>query len=1438
MTKKLLLIALICLSVKLFAQAPVLSNFRVENSQKSRVYFDSNIPLTGSGFSGFIVSGKTISGVTISSGQLTGHYFTVSSSFSYWDNNTIRYEGGSNIKDDNGNSLIDITLTYIKNTIPEPSLSGNVYYVDRSSGSDSNSGTSEGQAWRTIQEAFNSAKSGDKVWIKAGNYGNENIRTQRAGSASNPIVFEGYKNSIGDITSNYWTPYSSLEDVTSLPLDANEMPLLVGNDPDANNGIEFYNNHDFIIIKNIQLRSYFNGVLLKNNDGIVFKNINLRDIGVPEGASSNAFDTSGSQNSRFRFEDCIVVNAEHAGWWLTGTNHLVKNCEVYYDLVGTDNFDYGCDYPFMLDGSHHVVIDSKIHYKVNQAHLGHGFNMKYVSEYNLVDNCLAINTTGYKTRYTTARYNVIKNSEAHANVSHAHPSATGINMLNDPNNNIYENMYIHDLTTGIYAAQNTEDPTTRDLAHDNIIRNSVFANISEGIFLRNEAVPQVSAFRNNKIYNNTFYKVTNLFAFATRYGGVSSSGNEFKNNIVHSVTNKDKVASSSYLGYTNSSGFEIDYNNFYNGFPATGTNALSVDPEFVNSASGNFELQPSSQLIDAGIELSEVPNDFEGNSRPQGSSHDMGAFEKKNGSTSTVNANAGTDVTICNNSDGSPSTTTLTASGGSSFLWSTGETTASIDVSPTVTTEYTVTVSEGSDFDSDKVIVTVNEPSSVDLGSDQSICYGETVTLMASGIGDFLWNTGETTASITVNPTTTTTYSVTASNSCATDATDDIIVNVNPEIGLTVGNDISICIGENTTLTATGNGDFLWNTGETTPSITVQPNSTTTYTVASSLGACTENASILVTVNEPSSVDLGSDQSICYGETVTLTATGTGNFLWNTGETAASITVNPSTTTTYTVTASNSCATDATDDIIVNVNPEIGLTVGSDISICIGESTTLTATGNGDFLWNTGETTSSITVQPNSTTTYTVTSSLGACTENESILVTVNEPPSVDLGADPSICYGEAVTLTANGAGDFLWSTGDTTASITVNPTITTTYSVIASNACTDAMTDEITVNVNPEIGLTVGSDISICIGESTTLTATGNGDFLWNTGETTSSITVQPNSTTTYTVTSSLGACTENESVLVTVGESPSVDLGVNQSICLGESVTLTATGAGNFLWSTGETTSSITVNPTNTTIYNVIASNGCNESVSDDVTVVINDIPEVNAGSDITIVSGTTTELTATGQGSFLWSTGETTASILVNPTNTTIFSVTLTSSEGCSSTDNIEVAVQVSNTEINADAGPDQNICPDFPDTMLTANGGDSYLWSTGETTKSISVNPTVTTVYIVEVFKDSVSSSDDVTVFIDEKCNNVLDLEAVVYPNPTEGLLNINVPDFSEKMNISIFNLNGQIVYAKSFEKTSNGGQLSHQINLSRFGKGVYIVRFSNRYQSSSKKVLVI
>jgi hypothetical protein len=139
--------------------------------------------------------------------------------------------------------------------------------------------------------------------------------------------------------------------------------------------------------------------------------------------------------------------------------------------------------------------------------------------------------------------------------------------------------------------------------------------------------------------------------------------------------------------------------------------------------------------------------------------------------------NAGPDVTVnCTNP-----TTTLIASGGANYLWSTGATTASINVSPTVTTTYTVTSTNGSTA-IDEVIVSADKTAPIaNAGADTSVgCAITSTTLTATGGISYLWNNGATTASINVSPTITTTYSVTVAGANGCKASDNVIVVFKP----------------------------------------------------------------------------------------------------------------------------------------------------------------------------------------------------------------------------------------------------------------------------------------------------------------------------------------------------------------------------------------------------------------------------------------------------------------------------------------------------------------------------------------------------------------------------------------------------------------------------------------------------------------------------------
>jgi len=392
-------------------------------------------------------------------------------------------------------------------------------------------------------------------------------------------------------------------------------------------------------------------------------------------------------------------------------------------------------------------------------------------------------------------------------------------------------------------------------------------------------------------------------------------------------------------------------------------------------------------------------------------------------------------------------------------------------------------------------------------------------------------------------------------------------------------------------------------------------------------------------------------------------------------------------------------------------NPLPTVTVSPDVSICSGSSATLTAGGAITYEWSpsTGLNTTtgtSVVASPSSTTTYTVTGTdANGYTNTATVTVTVNPLPTVTASPNVSICSGSSATLTGSGAGTYEWSpstglNGETTQSINVTPSSTTAYTVTVTNASGCSSSDQVEVEVIPvSISVNAGEDQSIyggCVTQSATLTASASGGFgstyFWSPGgETTQSITVTPSGTTTYTVTvtNSLGCSSSDEVIVNVTPVSISVDAGDDQSLfagCSTQGTTITASVAGGFdptyFWSPGgETTQTISVNPSSTTTYTVTVTNSFGCSSSDEVVVNVTPVDlSVNAGSDTTIYLGygpQSTTLTAEASGgnspSYLWSPGgATTQSITVSPSTTTVYTVQVTNSIGCVTTDEVQVFV----------------------------------------------------------------------------------------------------------------------------------------------------------------------
>jgi gliding motility-associated-like protein len=717
----------------------------------------------------------------------------------------------------------------------------------------------------------------------------------------------------------------------------------------------------------------------------------------------------------------------------------------------------------------------------------------------------------------------------------------------------------------------------------------------------------------------------------------------------------------------------------------------------------------------------------------------------------TVNVNALPAVSVNSQTICPGASATLTAAvlpGGGTYLWNPGgATTQSITVSPAVTTNYTCVYTLTGCAGSSTGTVSVSAlPLTV---SSQTICAGQQATLTATPSilgGTYLWSPGgATTQSITVTPGLTTNYTCTYTlGVCSGSSTGTVTVNVVPIVTIVPK---TICAGQSTTLTATpsaGGGTYLWNPGgATTQTVTVSPGVTTNYMCTYTLAGCTSSSWGLVTVNTVPTVSV-LPVTICAGQSATLTAipsTGGGTYSWTPGgATSQSITVGPAASTNYTCTYMLAgCSGSNTALVTVNIVPAV--TVASQ-TICTAQSATLTAMpspAGGTYSWNPGGATSqSITVSPASTTNYTCSYTLSGCMGSGTGTVTVSPFPTVSVSSQ-TICQGNSATLTATPSipgGSWSWSPGGATSqSITVTPASTTTYTATYSitSSCSATNSGTVTVNALPDVSVTSGV---ICAGQQATLTATSasaGGNWSWLPGgATTSSITVSPANTTTYTAQyTALNGCSNTGTGTVTVNPLPVASVAP-KTICNGQTATLTASvspAGGTFYWVPGgATTPTLTVNPASTQNYTVTYTLTTSCSAIATGTVTVNPVPTVLFNSQ-TICAGQPATLTALPSlpgGTYSWSPGGgTAASITVHPSATTAYTVIYTLT-GCSAsytgmvTVNAVPVVSVTSKIICTGESATLTATPSIP--------GGTYLWDhAGETTASITVNPPATSIY---------------------------------------------------------------------------------------------------------------
>lgn len=675
-------------------------------------------------------------------------------------------------------------------------------------------------------------------------------------------------------------------------------------------------------------------------------------------------------------------------------------------------------------------------------------------------------------------------------------------------------------------------------------------------------------------------------------------------------------------------------------------------------------------------------------------------------------------------------TVTLDAStAGATYLWSDGSGQATVDV--TSAASLTVQVTVGGCTTTDAVQVGFNPMPVVDIGPDQTVCPGTTVQLDATTPGaTYLWNDGSTNA--TFNATTPGTYAVdvTVTNCTTTDAftlTNHMLHTVD------LGPDLTICQGQGVTIGANVPGaTYLWSTGATGSTIGVS--AAGTYWLDATVNGCVVRDEVVVSVTLLPVFDLGADFNLCPTTTTVLDATVPGaTYVWNTSATTPTINVGAG-TYNVTVTANNCSRTDA---ITIGAWTVVPVDLGPDVTLCPGTPLLLDATLAGaTYAWHDGSTSATYPVTTDGTYSVTRTDANG-CISTDAITVTYAAPTPIDLGPDVTLCHGDDLMLDATVAGaTYAWSTGETTATITVNAAAN--YSVVVTQgACTVSDAIDVQVVASPTVDL--GADATLCPGDTRLLDATGPGlTYAWNTGASSPTITVTTAGTYSVTVTNAAN-CTATDTVTIAYAAPDAIDLGADLVLCQGDATTLNATLPGaSYLWNTGATSPSIIVNATGT--YSVVVTQGtC--AVLDTVSVQVTPMPLVDLGNDLTLCAGEDVTLDATWPGAtHLWNTGAQTPTINVNTTGTFSVAVTL---NGCTTSDVVAITV-LSATAVNI--GTDTTICAGEVVTLDATTPGATYLWSTGAVSPTIAVTTTGT--YSVEVFSGTCSAVDTTTVTVQE------------------------------------------------------------------------------------------
>ena len=525
--------------------------------------------------------------------------------------------------------------------------------------------------------------------------------------------------------------------------------------------------------------------------------------------------------------------------------------------------------------------------------------------------------------------------------------------------------------------------------------------------------------------------------------------------------------------------------------------------------------------------------------------------------------------------------------------------------------------------------------------------------------------------------------------------TDNVLVEVKPLARVENPRDTTICSLDSLTLNVGGNAgaSYSWSTPDglssttaVSPVFSVSNKDTGTVEfkkyVEINFDGCTNMDTVTIKVNPQSGID--PYQYLCPGFSVALEPYGKGvSFNWspNTEISATNIRnpqVNPSFSRWYFVNIVDQFGCIYDDSVFVDVNPLVPVSVGPDTSICREDTILIGSVGhpqNAIYSWNPNaflsDPDSNYTfAYPDSTRSYVITSSSDTCTGRDTILITVNQLPPVDLLSDSTICRRDTLVLYGSGALTYQWLTTtsliDLGDSAIVFPSDSIVYylSGTDTNGCVNV--DSAVINVKPLPLINLTPEVEVCLTDSVQVRAEGGGTYTWSpsnfmTDPTAANPFLRPTADTRFIV-EVLGpnGCTEWDTVDVTVHPLPSIALTSDTTICEGTNAQLWATGGVSYSWSPStDLNDSGIQKPVSSTrspiTYQVIVVDQFSCIDSAEVDISINVTPEALFDySFIPGCEGFATTFTDQSQNAdeWYWSFGDGATSTSVNPQHTFAF------------------------------------------------------------------------------------------------------------------------------------------------------------------------------------------